>query len=43
MSFVPLWRNKVVAIAAWSGHSFPADGESDYKTIMYSRLCIIQR
>ena len=30
---MPLWRNEVLATAAWGGHSFTADGESDYKTI----------
>ena len=29
---MPLWRNKVEMIAAWGGHSFPVNGESDYKT-----------
>ena len=28
---MPLWRNKLVAIAAWDGHCLPANGESDYK------------
>ena len=27
----PLWRNKLVAIAAWDGHCLPANGESDHK------------
>ena len=31
---MPLWRNKVLAIAAWGGNSFTADGESDYEMIV---------
>ena len=35
---MPLWRNKVLAIVAWGGHSFTAGGErNDYvKLFMYN-------